>query len=101
MARLYFAIIYLCFYFGEVRSLLDLADSLDMSYSLAWRRLKWLEKKDARLRVIRRGRGYDTSITYEVDVIPGVITDLPNMLYRESYETSRRSSDPQRRLSLV
>jgi hypothetical protein len=106
MVRLLVSIIYLCINFGEVRSLLDLADSLDMNYSKAWERLRRLEAIDSRLAVEHGGRGRDMLITYDVDSLPdrfdlGGITITRSMLYRGKYETSGQSSEPQRRLHLV
>jgi hypothetical protein len=74
MRRLYIAILYLCLNFGEVRSLLDLADSLDMDKKNAWRYLDQLKKIDRRLRVVRIQQNGPLVITYEFE--PGAITNL-------------------------
>jgi hypothetical protein len=98
MERLYWAILYLCLNFGETRSLLDIADSLDMHYSLAWKRLGRLEQLDGRIHVERQRQGMQ--IRYNAEGLPeswriqvrqsgqrlGVITISRTALYRKQYE---------------
>lgn len=90
MARLYFAIVYMCWRYGEVVGLLPLCDMLDMDFSLAWRFLNAIETRDANLSVIRYGRGTPLRIRYKFSssspALPmrsNVITFPSDLLYRE------------------
>jgi hypothetical protein len=108
MQRLLLSIIYVCLSHGEVESLLYLADSIDMEYGKAWRRLGRLEKRDCRLHVTRRGRGQPLLIHYDCEKLSGdIIVQLRSgwgitipqeTLYRGSYGDFRKSDEPQRHL---
>lgn len=103
MTRLYLAIIYLCYHFGEINGLLPLAEKLGMEYHMIDRCLRRIEDRDRRLRVIRRGRGRRMHISYDFDSLmhlPSIqanvkgrtleaITFPAQLLYREDHGTRR------------
>jgi hypothetical protein len=97
MARLYFAIVYMCWQYGEVVGLLPLCDMLGMDYKHAWRSLSLLAGRDANIRITRDGKGKPLRIMYQFKIgdIPSVtqnpnitqktpiaITFPPDLLYR-------------------